>query len=132
MTTSSPLKGYLILLVEDDPLIGLDIALTLEDAGARILGPCGNAKVTLEAIENLGPSDPLHGAVLDVDLGDHTSEEVARKLMALEIPFVFHSGNNAIGGDAIIGIEATVIPKPCIPSVLVSGVADCIQHVPHR
>jgi hypothetical protein len=35
------LRGSLILVVEDDPLIALDLTATLERAGVVVLGPAG-------------------------------------------------------------------------------------------
>ena len=43
--SSSELAGLRILIVEDDPTIALDVAETLADAGAVVIGPAGRISV---------------------------------------------------------------------------------------
>ena len=60
------LHGALILVVEDDPLIALDLKATLEHAGVVVLGPAGRlADAMLLAEKSL----PI-AAVLDVRLAE--------------------------------------------------------------
>jgi hypothetical protein len=40
------LPGPCILVVEDDPFVGLDIRDVLESAGATVVGPANNVAVT--------------------------------------------------------------------------------------
>ncbi len=90
------LEGCRILIVEDEPLIALDIEATLADAGARILGPV-HSEAAAMALVDAAVSDAdgalkIDRAVLDVHLGDNTCEAVAARLTSLKVPFVFHSG----------------------------------------
>ncbi len=126
MADNLPLNGYLIMVVEDEPLIGLDVAMSLELAGAEILGPFPTAVTALKAIGANATGISLNAAVLDVNLGDHTSEAVAKKLTDLYIPFVFHTGNIPVDGQVIRGINAPIVAKlsPC--KTLVECVAGCI------
>ncbi|MCP5433220.1 MAG: PAS domain S-box protein [Alphaproteobacteria bacterium] len=78
----------LALVVEDDAVIALDIAGAIEDAGYKVVGP---AATVAEALGYLAEY-PCDLAVLDVDLGLETSEEVARELVTRAIPFVAVSG----------------------------------------
>ena len=50
--THLPLADKTILVVEDEPLIGLDIVSTLEKAGAHVTGPVGTEKEALDFIEH--------------------------------------------------------------------------------
>lgn len=117
MTETTPLVGRLILLLEDEPLIGADVADTLEDAGARVLGPLRSAPDALAAIEaahggTSAEKGPIDAAVLDVNLGDHDGEPVALRLRELGVPFVLHTGE-VISGDAPIArFGAPVVLKP--------------------
>ncbi len=126
MVDDFPLDGCLIMVVEDEPLIGFDVAISLESAGAQILGPFPTAATALNAMESIVTGRPLNSAVLDVNLGDHTSEAVARKLTDMSIPFVFHTGNTPVDGQVIGGIDAPIVTKPSPSSILVNCVASCI------
>jgi CheY-like chemotaxis protein len=81
------LAGRCILVVEDEPLISLDIATRLQHAGARVL-----AASHLEKALELAECRDLAAGVLDFDLGKADSTPVCWKLVDRQIPFVFHSG----------------------------------------
>ena len=77
-----------VLVVEDDALMAIDLADQLEEAGFDILGPAMNVT---EALEILSAID-CDTAVLDINLGQETSEEVARQLTLRGVPFIALSG----------------------------------------
>ena len=81
------LAGRCILVVEDEPLIALDIAARLEVAGARVVSASH-----LEKALGLAECPELAAGVLDFDLGKTDSRPVCWKLVDRQIPFVFHSG----------------------------------------
>ncbi|MCW2245841.1 DNA-binding response OmpR family regulator [Azospirillum fermentarium] len=90
----STLAGARILLVEDDHLVGLSIASTLEAFGCAVFGPAYDA----EAGVALALAEPLDAALLDVNLGGHaTSETVADALRTRGVPFVFCTGYGDAG-----------------------------------
>ena len=82
------LEGKRILIVEDEPLLAMDIAGQLEDAGVFIIGPAGNASAALSLIEQYR----FDGALLDANLGGHPVDDIAASLKRKNIPFVFVSG----------------------------------------
>lgn len=117
MTETRPLAGQLILLLEDEPLIGIDVAGTLEDAGARVLGPMRTVPDALTAIEAAqgtlaAERGRIDAAVLDVNLGDHDGEPVARRLRTLGVPFVLHTGEMISEDRPIAWRDAPVVLKP--------------------
>ncbi|SFE20911.1 CheY chemotaxis protein or a CheY-like REC (receiver) domain [Sulfitobacter brevis] len=126
MDNPRPLLGCLVLIVEDEPIISLDVAMTLETAGAEVLGPCYSAKSALDALDAVVKGRALHGAVIDVNLGGHTSEAVAKKLKKLSVPFVFHTGNIPVNGQVINGIDAPIVRKPSYPDELLQCVVGCV------
>ncbi|MEX0772941.1 MAG: response regulator [Balneolales bacterium] len=77
-----------ILIVEDEFLVGLYIQSTLKDAGFAVTAPAVSVKEALHHIAEEG----FDAAVLDINLGEETSEEIAVKLSDLKIPFVFVTG----------------------------------------
>ena len=77
-----------VLIVEDDAFIAWDLSEQLTQAGFVVVGPAHTASKALALVE-------AHGcdiAVLDVNLGGHTSESVAVELKRLRVPFVMVSG----------------------------------------
>ena len=54
-----------MLVVEDDAIIGFDIANQLTEAGLEVVGPVGSVKMALALIVQPGCT----AAVLDVNLG---------------------------------------------------------------
>lgn len=77
-----------VLVVEDEPLIALEIAATLEEAGFHVLGPVSSVAQAMNMLSN-GPCD---AAILDVNLGSETAEPIAATLMRASTPFVIISG----------------------------------------
>jgi PAS domain S-box-containing protein len=77
-----------ILLVEDEPLVALQIKNDLEMAGHHVTGL---AVSTDEALSSIANAD-FDVAFLDIRLGDGLSIEVAESLLHRGIPFVFGSG----------------------------------------
>lgn len=88
------MAGVRILLVEDDHLVGLSIATTLQAFGGTVIGPATDAAGGLDLIG----SQPVDAALLDVNLGGgNTSEAVADALRARGIPYVFCTGYGDAG-----------------------------------
>jgi CheY-like chemotaxis protein len=86
--THSLLADKNILVVEDEPLIGLDIVCTLEKAGAHVSGPVGTEKEAMELIEN-GHFDAV---LLDANLHGKSVDAIAAMLNRRKIPFLFVTG----------------------------------------
>ena len=84
------LEGKRILVIEDEPMLAMDIAGELEAAGAYVIGPAGNAAAALSLIEQYR----FDGALLDANLGGHPVDNIAALLARKNIPFVFVSGYN--------------------------------------
>ncbi|MGJ5176163.1 response regulator [Bradyrhizobium oligotrophicum] len=77
-----------ILVVEDDPMIGFDLAVELEDAGFAVVGVAPTVAKALDLLER----HACDLAVLDVNLGHETSAPIARALVAAGVPFVAVTG----------------------------------------
>ena len=82
-------KASVALLLEDEPLISLDIELALESAGFDVT----TIMSCQEAIEWLGMFRP-DIAIVDIVLRDGLSDEVVNKLVEDYIPFMVHSGDH--------------------------------------
>ena len=77
-----------ILIVEDEPLIALDLSLAIEDLDGIVVGPAGSVA---EAQALIGACE-VCAAVLDADLCDGPVTPVALHLHRAGLPFVFHTG----------------------------------------
>ncbi len=118
------LSGISVLVVEDDPLIALDITMTLKDAGATVIGPCNSVAQFRSLIGKADFTSAIQGAVLDVELKDETSLPIARWLRQNGIPFLFHTGMNPAMMDSLSEFDAPIISKPSLPRVLISAIAE--------
>ncbi|WP_083842460.1 response regulator [Bradyrhizobium sp. ORS 375] len=77
-----------LLIVEDDPMIGFDLSVELEEAGFAIVGVAPTVTKALHLLQR----NHCDLAVLDVNLGHETSAPIARALMAAGVPFVAVTG----------------------------------------
>lgn len=97
-----------VLVLEDEPLIAMDLQFAFEDHGVEVhvATSCGEARALLETLEP-------DGAVLDVNLGNGvTCEAVAATLRERGIPFILHTGDLNRQGETIGKLDAIVVPKP--------------------
>ncbi len=83
-----PLKGYRILIAEDEYFIGTDLESALRAAGADVVGPVALA----EEARSLVAGHAFHAAVLDIKLLDDDGYATADELARRGIPFVFATG----------------------------------------
>jgi hypothetical protein len=97
--SGAALRGRRLLVLEDDFMIATDLARTLEEHGAEVIGPAYSVAGALTLIE--AKNGALDGAVLDVNLGAEPAYPVADALLARGVPFVFATG-----------YDAWVIPEP--------------------
>ena len=74
------LAGRRFLVVEDEPLIGLDIVDGLEDAGAWIAGPVNSAASAIEIIER----ELLDGVLLNTKLHGRPVNDILSSLIRRE------------------------------------------------
>lgn len=77
-----------VLVVDDDLVIALLAESLLQKLGCRRVVVAGNQDDALQALQ----AQPFDAAVLDVNLGDHTSERVAQRLAELGVPAVVATG----------------------------------------
>lgn len=99
-----------LLLLEDEPLILMDLEFAAEDCGCRTLS-AANAKAALAHIENHGKD--IDAAILDVSLGGgETCFPVAHQLQRMGIPYILHSGDLDRHNERIRTLQAQRVGKP--------------------
>ena len=119
-----PLRGLRILLVEDDPLIALDLAQVVAAAGADVLGPAHTVAKALSLID----SAPIDCAVLDWRLEKETVLAVAERLSSAGLPFLFHTSSR--GNPERHYPKATILDKPSRPEQLVAAIRLLMESSP--
>lgn len=97
-----------ILVVEDEVMIALLIADTLESNGFEVVGPC---QTVSQALAKLGIQGCCDAVVLDANLRNESSVPVAQELVKLAIPFVVATGYNLSQLPAELA-AAPVLAKP--------------------
>lgn len=124
-------EPLVFLLLEDEPLILLDLEFAVEDAGGQFVSTACPA----QALAFIAAADPaIDLAILDVNLGrGETCEAVARELQARGIPFILHSGDLDRRNETIRTIGARVVAKPASTGrVVAEAVAELRQRDPDR
>jgi DNA-binding NtrC family response regulator len=80
-----------VLVAEDEAIIGVELAESLRLEGFEVAGPfdtCASAEAWLRS------ADHLQGAILDNSLRDGPCTVLARDLRSRGIPFVVYSGHS--------------------------------------
>lgn len=80
-----------ILVVEDEIIVALDLCMRLDEAGYETIGPAGRIAEALALLDGDAPDL----AVLDANLDGQTPCDVAERLGALGVPFLYVSGYSA-------------------------------------
>ncbi|MEP3050786.1 MAG: response regulator [Erythrobacter sp.] len=102
--------NYTLLLLEDEPLILMDLEFAAEDCGCVSI----TAASSEAALKILGRKDiQIDMAILDVSLGaGDTCFPVAHELEQLNIPYILHSGDLDRHNERIRQLDAQLIAKP--------------------
>src|SRR5262245_34929255 len=116
------LRGLRILLVEDDPLICLDLETSLVDLGAIVTA----ASSVAAAFAALAIAMPDF-AVLDFELGAETSEPVAEVVRARDVPFLYLSGYREHDERFSRWPGISVLAKPLSVARIARGIEDVMR-----
>ena len=122
--TTSDLLGRVILVVEDEPIIAVNLKSLLEDAGAKVI--CSN---TREAAQVAECSD-ISAAVLDVLPGSSAHRAIARRLKRRGLSFLFYATHSP--EDVTTVRAAPIILKPGRPELVVAAVKRLCGQGPAR
>lgn len=103
-----------VLLVEDVFLTAFRLKTIVEEFGCSVLGPAPSVDLALSLIDK----DHCDAGLLDINLGDESVEPVARRLLELEVPFVFVTGYASPPRESPLFREFPRLLKPLDPQVL--------------
>lgn len=112
-----------ILVAEDEPMVAHDLCDTVEEAGFVVEGPFDHASDALLAFEKNKPDL----AILDINLHGGTVYSLAEKMMAQDVPVIFHSGHVTSEEVQALYPNAAALAKPCPPNVILDTVQQALE-----
>ncbi|NHK27056.1 response regulator [Parvularcula flava] len=114
--------GHRILVVDDEPLIAMEIETTLSQAGFEVVHMAQSVETALTFLKD---GVQLDGAVLDANLHDESARPVVERLQELGVPLLMVSGYSAdqIGPWAE---EVKLLRKPIVYAELIKTLNDIL------
>ena len=125
------MESKLILLIEDEPLILMDVESALTDEGFEVIS-AHNAEQAIKAFEK--DSSRIVGVVTDIrlgkgksgwDLGHHVREAIPG------MPVVYMSGDSSHEWEAHGVPNSVMVEKPFVHSQIITALATLMNHPDH-
>ena len=101
----SALIGKRVLILEDEYLLAMEAAETLEELGAVVVGPAHR----VEAAKVLVLGGNIDVALLDMNINGEPSSPIAELLSACGVPYVYATG---YGAAADVPKGVMIVDKP--------------------
>lgn len=114
-----------ILVAEDEALVAMDLCDTVEEAGFIVEGPYQDSSSAMLAFQKHKPDL----AILDINLAGGTAYSLAERMMAEDVPVIFHSGQVTTDEVQALYPKASALSKPCPPNVILDTVQQALD--PH-
>jgi CheY-like chemotaxis protein len=115
-----------ILVLDDEPLISMMLAVWLEELECETLGPAHSLAAALKLLEHTIPD----GAILDVSLGNNENcYPVARALIDRGVPFAIATGYDSVDLDQRY-VPELVLSKPYDFAAVKTAVVKLVARVP--
>jgi light-regulated signal transduction histidine kinase (bacteriophytochrome) len=116
--------GKKVMIVEDQMLIALELEQILQEAGLEVVATLTSSQQSIGYLAD-GPLPDL--AILDVNLGDTTSEPIAHVLTQKGVPFMFATGYDN-GNDVPAAFsDVPVVRKPYSGETIVRQLDRLLQ-----
>lgn len=112
-----------VLVVEDDPILGLATEETLQDAGVAEVETCATTDEALEALKR----DPPDAVILDVHLADRDDGWAIAELietLGTHRPIIVFSTGSPEAIPADIAELGSVLEKPYTPDALINALSE--------
>jgi DNA-binding NarL/FixJ family response regulator len=115
------MKGCRVLIAEDEALLALDLAESLEELGAEIVGNTSTVSEGLHIVE----STSIDIALLDFNLADGVATPLAQALRERGVAVVFYSGRGVPEEALKLVPGAPVLRKPLRFAAIAQALRDC-------
>jgi CheY-like chemotaxis protein len=126
-SVQSVLARKSILIVEDEPLVALDLHTTLSAVGASLI----SATTAGEAIKLIGYAE-VSAAVVDVQLGSEDAAQVCDLLASRQIPFLFYTGRADTSILRAAWPDVPVLKKPATSAGIVAALEAVFDPAPNH
>jgi DNA-binding response OmpR family regulator len=113
------LSGRSILIIEDEPLIAMDIAAALRSAQASVL-----MATTLEEGLRLSDDPTLSAAVLGLTFRGDNTLPLCKRLTGRGVPFVIYTGFTEIPAQCKPG---AIVDKLAAPATIIHSLAAILR-----
>ena len=100
-------------------IIAMEAEEILRDLGYADCHVCSSVRSAMQIIAD----NPITFALLDMDLGNETSEDIAESLLASGTPFIFASGYDEFPDLAEALTRVPVVAKPYTGSDIAAAIA---------
>jgi CheY-like chemotaxis protein len=122
MGSDNPLQGHSILIVEDDPLIRMELISLYQSVGAQVIAASTHEE-GIRATEEY----PIRAALLDYGLDEDNVARLCKRFSEYQIPYMFYTGYSGI--EKIFPF-AVILEKPASGNVLLRSMTDLIVSAP--
>lgn len=113
-----------LLVVEDEVLVAMQMAMLMENLGWSIVGPASSLK---EADQLLADEEEIDFAILDVNLRGESVFPIAETLHQRGVPILFHTGyDSLVEADRFEGCGTIFKPAPV--NLIVSRIRLMMEH----
>ena len=112
-----------ILIAEDETIVGMDLSDTMAEAGYLVEGPHPDLNSAMLAFQKRRPDL----AILDIRLNDTVVYSFAEKLIAEDVPVIFHSGHLPLDEVDARFPDTLALAKPCPPGEILNQVHTTLQ-----
>ena len=121
MSYARSLEGRFILVVEDEPLIALDVTRAVTTAGGMVVS-AGYLESGLCSTEH----PALDAAVVDLRLGDGSGAKICERLRKRRVPFIVHTAYPRMFASAEWP-DVPIVTKPASPEEIVLALQRLFQ-----
>lgn len=122
------MKSIVILVIDDEPLILMDIEAALIDEGFDVV-TANNGSRAIEAF-NADPSR-IDGVLTDINLGNGPSGwDIGHHIREVipAMPMVYMSGDSSHEWEAQGVPHSVMVPKPFVHSQIITALATLLNH----
>jgi DNA-binding response OmpR family regulator len=116
------LAGRTILVVEDEPLVGLDVAEAIREAGANVILTYSVRDALIEVTRA-----DISAAVLDINLAGEDCSPICQQLVDRGIPFLFHTAYSSSLPVLHGWPNVPVIAKPSLRNEIPNALATLVR-----
>ena len=116
-------RGGTLLIVEDEPLLAMQLSQSLRDFGWNVLGVAGSIEDANRILADQARPD---AAILDVDLGGSPVFPLARARRRTGVPFIFCTGYEDLEYSSEFS-NCTAVRKPATVLQIVRALRDVVR-----